>query len=103
LLGLFLYVHLASIHSASTPIGSLLSGTLMENWGRRNTLRLSVLPFLTGWSILAFANSHLVIYIGRLFAGLAVGLAAAPSQVLLGEVAEPRLRGLLVGKILKNI
>ncbi|XP_059480638.1 facilitated trehalose transporter Tret1-2 homolog [Neocloeon triangulifer] len=88
---------IASIHSASTPIGSLLSGTLMENWGRRNTLRLSVLPFLIGWTVLALAGSHLFIFIGRLFCGLAVGLAAAPSQVLLGEVAEPKLRGLLVG------
>jgi hypothetical protein len=28
---------------------------------------------------------------------MATGLSAAPAMVLLGEIAEPRLRGLLVG------
>ncbi|XP_015603402.1 facilitated trehalose transporter Tret1-2 homolog [Cephus cinctus] len=43
------------------------------------------------------AKSIPCILAGRLIAGFAVGLVAVPAQVLIGEMADPGLRGLLVG------
>ncbi|KAF4519957.1 hypothetical protein B566_EDAN005456 [Ephemera danica] len=88
---------IASIHSAATPVGSILSGPLMEHWGRRTVLRFCVLPFIAGWTCMATAQGHVAIFAARILAGFAVGLSAAPSQVLLGEVAEPHIRGMIVG------
>lgn len=86
---------IASVHSAATPVGSFASGLMMDKWGRRRVLQICVLPLTLGWVLIAVAQSHVLILAGRILAGLAVGLSAAPGQVFLGEVAEPRMRGLL--------
>lgn len=72
---------IASIHSLATPMGSLVSTPIMNAYGRKNTLLLSIMPLLCGWSIIALSTSHLAILVGRVACGIAVGLMAAPSQV----------------------
>lgn len=88
---------IASIHSAATPLGSMLSGPIMEAVGRRRTLQLSTLPLIVGWILIGTATHHALLLLGRIVCGFAVGILAAPSQVYLGEISEPRLRGLLNG------
>ncbi|XP_013186921.1 facilitated trehalose transporter Tret1 [Amyelois transitella] len=88
---------IASIHSAATPLGSMLSGPIMEAIGRRRTLQVCILPLIVGWIIIGTASHHALLLLGRIFCGFAVGIMAAPSQVYLGEISEPRLRGLLIG------
>ncbi|XP_035794840.1 facilitated trehalose transporter Tret1-2 homolog [Anopheles albimanus] len=88
---------IASVHSLATPIGSFASGPIMDRWGRRPALLLAIIPLFTGWVLLATASSHFLLLLGRMVAGVSVGLIAAPAQVLLAEIAEPRLRGLLIG------
>ncbi|XP_073956671.1 facilitated trehalose transporter Tret1-like [Choristoneura fumiferana] len=88
---------IASIHSAATPLGSMLSGPIMEAIGRRRTLQCTTLPLIIGWIVIATSVHNGVLLFGRVLCGFAVGVMAAPSQVYLGEIAEPRLRGLLIG------
>ncbi|XP_063825892.1 facilitated trehalose transporter Tret1-like [Ostrinia nubilalis] len=88
---------IASIHSAATPLGSMLSGPIMEAIGRRRTLQACVLPLIVGWVIIGTSVHHAVLLLGRIICGFAVGIMAAPSQVYLGEISEPRLRGILIG------
>lgn len=88
---------IASIHSAATPLGSMISGPVMEAIGRRRTLQVSTLPLVLGWILIGSAGQHALLLLGRIICGFAVGLMAAPSQVYLGEISEPRLRGLLIG------
>ncbi|KAK9298249.1 hypothetical protein QLX08_008337 [Tetragonisca angustula] len=57
---------IASVHSLATPIGSLVSGALLDE-------------------------------IGRVILGFSVGSMAVPAQVILGEMADPKLRGFLTG------
>lgn len=71
----------ASIHSLATPIGSLASVPIMDGYGRKNTLLLSVAPLIAGWSSIALAESHSMILTGRIICGIAVGLMSAPAQV----------------------
>jgi predicted MFS family arabinose efflux permease len=69
----------------------------MERIGRRTTLLISILPGIAGWLCISFSQSYTTLLVGRSLTGMATGLSAAPAMVLLGEIAEPRLRGLLVG------
>ncbi|XP_061716000.1 facilitated trehalose transporter Tret1-like isoform X1 [Cydia pomonella] len=88
---------IASIHSAATPLGSMVSGPIMEFIGRKRTLQSCTLPLIIGWIIIGTSIHNGMLLFGRVFCGFAVGVMAAPSQVYLGEIAEPRLRGLLIG------
>uniref|UniRef100_A0A1B6H7X1 Major facilitator superfamily (MFS) profile domain-containing protein n=1 Tax=Homalodisca liturata TaxID=320908 RepID=A0A1B6H7X1_9HEMI len=84
---------IASVHSIMSPLGSLLAGPLMDRLGRRCVLQLSSLPMVAGWFLIAIAPDLWWIAAGRMLAGFAVGMVPATSQVLIGEVSEPRLRG----------
>ncbi|XP_076635527.1 facilitated trehalose transporter Tret1-2 homolog [Colletes latitarsis] len=88
---------IASVHSLATPVGSLLSGPLLDAIGRRSSLQLSSVPLCAGWIVMGFSNNITWLLIGRLVLGFAVGLMSVPAQVLLGEMADPRLRGFLTG------
>lgn len=71
----------ASIHSLATPIGSLLSGPLLEMLGRRNSLQLATVPLCIGWLVIGFSKNVVAILIGRVVCGISVGLMPVPSQV----------------------
>ncbi|XP_034248912.1 facilitated trehalose transporter Tret1-like isoform X3 [Thrips palmi] len=88
---------IVSMHSASTPIGTLLSGPLMDRLGRNRALQVSTPLLAAGWLVLGLAQNTAMLLVGRGMCGAAVGILAAPSQVLLGEMSEPRMRGILVG------
>lgn len=72
----------ASIHSAASPVGSLIAGPVMDHWGRRRTLELSVPPLFCGWLCLALSPHIAVLMLGRFLCGYGVGNIAAVSQVL---------------------
>lgn len=64
----------ASLASISTPIGCLLTGVLLDRFGRRSTLLLLNLPCVLGWLLIAFASGSStlgMIYAGRIFTGIA--------------------------------
>lgn len=86
-----------SVHSLSAPLGSILSGILMNHHGRRFVCIVAVLPLVLGWILIGSARTHLFLLAGRMFAGFAVGLAAPAAPVLLAECSEPSLRGFLLG------
>lgn len=71
----------ASVHSLATPVGSLLSGPLLDAIGRRGSLQLSAIPLCVGWLIIGFSRSVITILIGRVVCGLSVGLMSVPAQV----------------------
>ncbi|EFA10509.1 facilitated trehalose transporter Tret1 [Tribolium castaneum] len=85
---------IASVHSAATPFGSLLSGVLMDRCGRKLALQIASLPLILGWILIGLAPNHAVLLAGRVVAGLSAGLTAAAGQVLIGEISEPHLRGM---------
>ncbi|XP_011251472.1 facilitated trehalose transporter Tret1-2 homolog isoform X1 [Camponotus floridanus] len=87
---------IASIHSLATPVGSLLSGPLLEMIGRRSSLQWATVPLCIGWLIIGFSKSVVAILIGRIVCGISVGLMPVPSQILVGEMADPGLRGFLL-------
>jgi facilitated trehalose transporter len=86
---------IASLASASTPIGCILSGYLMDNIGRKNTLILTEIPLIIGWLLISMAGNIEMIYAGRLFTGLGAGMIGAPSRIYTSETTQPHLRGTL--------
>lgn len=106
----------ASLSSAGTPIGCLLSGYVMDRLGRKKTLIMIEIPLIIGWLLIAFASDITMIYIGRVLVGFGSGLGkeikifflwterkltdkfiivGAPCRVYTSEVTQPHLRGML--------
>lgn len=86
---------IASMSSIGTPIGCLMSGYMMDMFGRKRSLIITEIPALLGWLLIAFATDIRLIYAGRFFVGLGSGMVGAPARVYTSEVAQPHLRGML--------
>ncbi|XP_037978426.2 facilitated trehalose transporter Tret1 [Plutella xylostella] len=86
---------IASLSSAGTPVGCILSGYLMDAIGRRPTLIVTEIPLILGWLLVAFAQNVPMLYVGRLLIGLGSGMVGAPARVYTCEVSQPHLRGML--------
>lgn len=71
----------ASVHSLATPIGSLVSGALLDEIGRRGSLQFSAVPLCIGWFIMGFAKNIPCLLVGRVVLGFSVGSMAVPAQV----------------------
>lgn len=78
-----------------TPIGCLLSGYMMDVFGRKRSLIITEIPALIGWILISFANNVRMIYVGRFLTGLGSGMVGAPARVYTSEVTQPHLRGML--------
>jgi MFS family permease len=76
----------ASLASIATPFGCLLSGPLLDRWGRRVALLALNLPGLIGWILLATAKAGSgflpQVYVGRLLTGFSLGMASVPPAVI---------------------
>lgn len=86
---------IASLSSAGTPIGCILSGYLMDLIGRRLTLILTEIPLILGWILISTSVNIPMMYIGRLLVGFGSGMVGAPARVYTCEVSQPHLRGML--------
>ena len=89
----------ASVLSISQIPGCLLSGVVLDEFGRRKTLILISVPFVIGWVILCAVPQPLnvaLLFIGRVITGVACGMSSAPATVYIGETATKQYRGMLV-------
>lgn len=71
----------ASVHSLATPVGSLVSGPLLDEIGRRGSLQFAAVPLFVGWFVIGFAKNISCLLIGRVILGFGVGLMGVPAQV----------------------
>ncbi|PSN30503.1 hypothetical protein C0J52_23355 [Blattella germanica] len=90
---------IASLQSGVSPVGTIVGGISMDKWGRRFTMRIGVLPLFLGYVVLFFAHTHVWVLIGRFITGIAAGFSAAASQIIICEIATPRLRGLIASSL----
>ncbi|XP_066905316.1 facilitated trehalose transporter Tret1 isoform X1 [Halyomorpha halys] len=85
---------IASLGVISTPGGALFSGMLAEIVGRKTTIQITALPFLSGWVMMGLSNDKIWLYIGRFVTGFAIGMAST-CYVYLAEISLPSERGML--------
>ncbi|KAK4875506.1 hypothetical protein RN001_011928 [Aquatica leii] len=84
---------IASINSASIPVGALLSGIFMNYCGRKGALLIYAAMVALGWVFILSAHNCTVVLIGRFIGGIATSLGMVPGQVYIAEIAHQKKRG----------
>ncbi|XP_054266048.1 facilitated trehalose transporter Tret1-2 homolog isoform X2 [Macrosteles quadrilineatus] len=87
---------IASLASIATPVGCLLSGHLLDRFGRRTALLVISAPLILGWLLIGLSPSLIQMYLGRISTGIGTGLCSIPATVYAAEVADSSIRGWLV-------
>ncbi|XP_055607908.1 facilitated trehalose transporter Tret1-like [Uranotaenia lowii] len=77
------------------PIGSVLSGIVLEPLGRKRSMILVNIPHIVAWMTLYFAGSLEEMYIAAVLLGMGVGFMEAPIVTYVGEICQPSIRGIL--------
>ncbi|CAK1604497.1 unnamed protein product [Parnassius mnemosyne] len=86
---------IVSVLALATPFGCLVSGYLMDHFGRRKMLILCELPIAVGWILTGFAGTARDIIIGRIIVGLGCGMAMSTPRAYLTEISLPNMRGVI--------
>ncbi|KAG8186822.1 hypothetical protein JTE90_020500 [Oedothorax gibbosus] len=86
---------IGSIMALGAVLGGLLAGYLCNRFGRKGTLILTSVPFLGGWMFITYADAVFLIYLGRFFTGMCVGVTCVTIPPYLVEISTPEVRGLL--------
>ncbi|KYB25889.1 facilitated trehalose transporter Tret1 [Tribolium castaneum] len=71
------------------------TGFLCDLLGRKKTLLLLIAPFAVGWSLIIFAKSIIMLYLGRLITGMAAGASCVAAPLYTSEIAQKEIRGTL--------
>jgi MFS family permease len=77
------------------PLGSVLSGIVLERLGRKKSMILVNFPHVVGWFTFCFASSVPMLYFAAIIMGLGIGFVEAPIITYVGEISQPELRGVL--------
>ncbi|WP_327010471.1 sugar porter family MFS transporter [Dactylosporangium sp. NBC_01737] len=77
-------------------VGALGGGTMTDRFGRRRTVLAAAVLFVLGAAIESAAPSTWVLVVGRLVAGVGVGVASVAAPLYAAEMAPARLRGRFV-------
>jgi sugar porter (SP) family MFS transporter len=88
---------IVSTYSGGQGIGNLLGGWLGDLLGRKRTIWLASFLALIGAILQTAAVNIEMFLVGRIIAGLAIGLVYAVSSIYNAEIAPPKIRGVIVG------
>ncbi len=81
---------------AGAAAGALVAAPMSLRLGRKWSLIVAAVMFVAGSLVCAFAPSVLVLIVGRVVLGLAIGIAAFVAPLYLSEVASERVRGAMI-------
>ncbi|XP_018324045.1 facilitated trehalose transporter Tret1-2 homolog isoform X2 [Agrilus planipennis] len=90
---------IASATSLSMAFGSIFSGFMVDHFGRLETIRLSALPSILGWLLIALAQNTAMVICGRIFTGLGAITALNASGPFVCEITWPQFRGSFLASI----
>lgn len=76
-------------------IGSIAGGNLAESLGRRTAFLIAAIPLTSGPLLSSLATALKPMVIGRLLAGVGIGLASALVPLYISEVSPSSIRGAL--------
>lgn len=77
-------------------LGSLVSGTFSDRYGRKPIILVSAVLYTVGAIIMALTPSISVLMIGRFVVGLGIGASSQIVPLYLSEVAPIKVRGQMV-------
>jgi MFS family permease len=88
---------IVSMGSAGNVIGSLIIGFVLEKLGRKKSVGFATFFTIIGAIMQAVTNGVALMIVGRLLAGVAVGMLNAGLPVYISELSIPQERARLVG------
>lgn len=77
-------------------IACMLSGILIEKFGRKTIFQIMNVPLIIGWTIFYFSVNIYGLLLGRIVTGFCVGLLSTPTPVYISEITQPTYRGLFL-------
>lgn len=80
---------------AGATVGSFTGGTLADKFGRTRTFQLDAIPLAIGAFLSATAQNVQTMLIGRLLAGIGIGISSAVVPLYISEISPTEIRGAL--------
>ncbi|PPR00886.1 hypothetical protein CVT24_000371 [Panaeolus cyanescens] len=78
-------------------IGSAFGGWANDKYGRKRSIQIACMVALWGCAMQCGASNVATLLVGRIIAGMAIGLLSMTVPLYNTEVAPPKIRGFLVG------
>ncbi|XP_065205808.1 facilitated trehalose transporter Tret1-like [Planococcus citri] len=89
---------IASSLGILSPLGCLVSGSIMDFFGRKFFIQMMFIPFIISWLMVAFADSYSMLFIGMMIQGLGGGMSFCISTYIC-EISTMEHRGALLGTL----
>ncbi|XVF20769.1 hypothetical protein REPUB_Repub12eG0031500 [Reevesia pubescens] len=80
---------------AGATVGSFTGGALADKFGRTRTFQLDAIPLIVGAVLTATAQTVQTMIIGRLLAGIGIGISSAIVPLYISEISPTEIRGAL--------
>ncbi|CAA7402045.1 unnamed protein product [Spirodela intermedia] len=80
---------------AGATVGSFTGGSLADKFGRTKTFQLDSIPLIIGSFLCATAQDVRTMIIGRLLAGIGIGVSSAIVPLYISEISPTEIRGAL--------
>ncbi|MBA0590280.1 hypothetical protein Gorai_018993 [Gossypium raimondii] len=80
---------------AAAAVGSFTGGALADKFGRTRTFQLDAIPLIIGAVLTAIAQNVQTMIIGRLLAGIGIGITSAIVPLYISEISPTDIRGAL--------
>ncbi|XP_017216746.1 plastidic glucose transporter 4 [Daucus carota subsp. sativus] len=91
----FLQGWVVSILLAGATVGSFTGRALADKFGRRKTFQIDAIPLAAGAFLCATAHNVQTIIIGRLLAGIGIGISSTIVPLYISEISPAEIRGTL--------
>ncbi|XP_044732776.1 facilitated trehalose transporter Tret1-like [Chrysoperla carnea] len=85
-----------SLITISEIPGTLAMMVSIDYFGRRLACILLLIPSFVAWMIFTFSTNIIIFYLGRVLAGMSVGMGVTLLPIYLGEIASKDFRGTLL-------
>ncbi|KAK8569155.1 hypothetical protein V6N12_007687 [Hibiscus sabdariffa] len=90
-----MYRWVVSTLLAAAAVGSFTGGALADKFGRTRTFQLDAIPLIIGALLTAMARDVQTMIIGRLLAGIGIGITSAVVPLYISEISPTEIRGAL--------
>ncbi|NXC50195.1 GTR8 protein, partial [Penelope pileata] len=84
-----------SVVTLGAAAGGILGGYLVDKIGRKLTLMLCSIPFVSGYIVIIAAQNVWMLYFGRILTGIASGITSLVVPVYISEISHTNVRGML--------
>lgn len=79
--------------------GCLISGSLLDHFGRKMSHLILNVPFVISWCIISMSGEITTLLFGRSLTGFCAGILSPVGPTYLAEISSPEYRGLFLGSV----